>query len=233
MMLLALPALGQRAQPVDAVALGRYALDRGDGAGASRHFSAALQRQPDNEEALGLRCKARYQLKDYAGTLADAERVLAINPEQFTQRDYEALRNLGVIQNSRRDFEAARRYLQQAKAKHGADTQDYEDIGYSYLQQQNGAAALAEFQAMVKLDPQSKKARYGVGKSLYLLQRFPESVAAFDEAIKLDPGYALAYQNRGAAKMSAGDQAGGCRDWQKASELGVGELRPLLKQYCP
>ena len=40
-------------------------------------------------------------------------------------------------------------------------------------------------------------------------------------AIKIDPNYPNAYNNRATAKFALGDCAGACLDWNKAASLGI------------
>ena len=53
-----------------------------------------------------------------------------------------------------------------------------------------------------------------------------------NKAIELNPDYALAYLNRGAAKYNLGDKNGGCLDFSKAGELGYEDAYDLIKKYC-
>jgi tetratricopeptide (TPR) repeat protein len=219
--------------PTAALQQGQAALQQGDAAAAIKHLDEAIRQQPDLEQAWLLRSDAHYRRQEYAAALTDARRVLALHPQQFTAADYTALYNLGIIHNSRREFEPARRYLQQAKAKRPDDIRLYENLGYGYLEEGNPTSALAEFEVMARVDSLAKKAYYGLGKCHLLLKQFPAAIAAYDRAIRLDPTYAMAYQNRGAAKFELQDQAGGCQDWRKAIELGAKELEPYRQQFCP
>jgi tetratricopeptide (TPR) repeat protein len=224
---------GQNQNPEKELLLGQQALTQNDTDAAIRHLTAVIQQQPQQETAWLLRSEAHYRRKEYAAALTDARQVLDIDPQHFTAADYTALYNLGVIHNSRREFAEARTFLLRARAKDSTDVRLYENLGYGYLEQNNPAAALREFQAMARQDAQAKKAFYGIGKSQLLLKQYQAAVTAFDRAIQLDPAYGMAYQNRGAARFSLGDQASGCEDWQRAIELGLKELEPYRRQFCP
>jgi len=49
--------------------------------------------------------------------------------------------------------------------------------------------------------------------------RFPQAIADYNQAIALDPGLALAYNNRGLAKYKSRDEQGALSDFDKAIEL--------------
>jgi tetratricopeptide (TPR) repeat protein len=46
-----------------------------------------------------------------------------------------------------------------------------------------------------------------------------EAIADYDKAIEIDPGYAMAYSNRGTARESKGDRHGAFADYNKAIEV--------------
>ena len=64
------------------------------------------------------------------------------------------------------------------------------------------------------------------GRKLSRAGDLPAAIAAFDEAIKLDPGLASAYSERGYARLRAGDHAAARTDCEKA--LGL-ETKPSFK----
>jgi tetratricopeptide (TPR) repeat protein len=143
---------------VDEFALGEQALNAGNNATAVRHFTVLLEQQPRHERALVLRSKAKYQQRDYEGARKDSQFVLDINPAKFTSDDYNALWNLGVINNSIGQFTQARVYFDNMKKADSTDVRSYENIAYSYLQENNYAAALNELKAGIKVDSSSKQA---------------------------------------------------------------------------
>jgi tetratricopeptide (TPR) repeat protein len=54
------------------------------------------------------------------------------------------------------------------------------------------------------------------------LKHLAEAIADFDSAIRLDPNYVNAYQNRAAARRGLDDTAGSDADLEKARELSKG-----------
>ena len=51
------------------------------------------------------------------------------------------------------------------------------------------------------------------------LKHFAGAIADFDNAIRLDPNYVNAYQNRAAARSGLGDKAGSDADLEKSREF--------------
>jgi tetratricopeptide (TPR) repeat protein len=109
----------------------------------------------------------------------------------------------------------------------------YQNVGYSYLEEQNYPAALVEYTTAVRLDPTANTSSYGLGKTFYLLKQYPEVIRAFDQAIKLDPTYPIVYENRAAAKYQMQVLAGFCADLQRCQELELTQVAAFQQQVCP
>lgn len=214
------------------LALGEQALNAGNTAVAIQHFDALLIQQPRQERALVLRSKAKYQQQDYEGARHDSQEVLAINQAQFTPDDYNALWNLGVIHNNLRQFGTARLYLNRMKKSDSTDVRAYESIAYGYLQEQNYPAVITELEQAVQVAPSAKTSFYGIGKARLMLGQYKQAIQAYDQAIKLDPEYATAYENRAAAKYQLQDLAGCCADLQRCLDLGMTHVADFQKQVC-
>jgi tetratricopeptide (TPR) repeat protein len=72
------------------------------------------------------------------------------------------------------------------------------------------------------LDPSLSLAFNARGFAHYKLKQYPEALADFDQAIRLNQSYVNAYINRSAARRAAGDHAGADADQAKARELTQG-----------
>jgi tetratricopeptide (TPR) repeat protein len=71
-----------------------------------------------------------------------------------------------------------------------------------------------------------------MGRVFLALKQYEKAIEAYDQAIKLDPNYATAYENRAAAKYLLQDLNGCCADLQRCLELGVNQVAEFQKQVC-
>ena len=202
-------------------ALAEQALNSGNSQEAVRRFDEILKTSPEYERALVLRCKAKYKLQDYQGAVKDAQQILAIKPNAFSEQDYQAILNLGICYNNLRQFKQARQYLYQAQKVDSTDVRIPESLAYGYLEEHDFAKSIKYYSHAVELNPASKTIFYGLGKSYLQANQYPEAVKAYNQAIKLDPAYAVAYQNRASAKYLMQDLNGCCADLKRCEDRGV------------
>jgi len=86
-------------------------------------------------------------------------------------------------------------------------------------------AGLADARRAVALDPLGPQSRYRLGMALHFARRDKEAVAAFGEAISLDPDYTRAYHFRGLAYYVLGD-------FQSARSSCEAEPLAHARQWC-
>ena len=172
-----------------------------------------------------LRCKAKYKLQDYRGAIKDAQQILAIKSNAFSEQDYQAVLNLGICYSNLRQFEQARQYFYQAQKVDSTDVRIPESLGYGFLEEHDFTKAIKNYSHAVELNPGSKTIFYGLGKSYLQANQYPEAIKAYDQAIKLDPTYAVAYQNRASAKYLMQELNGCCADLKRCEELGVNNVQ--------
>jgi tetratricopeptide (TPR) repeat protein len=85
---------------------------------------------------------------------------------------------------------------------------------------------------VISLNPENAYSYYFKAVSEDLLHHYTEAVLDFNEAIKLNPRYADAYNSRGETKYHLNDVANACSDWIKANELGYISALDNIKKYC-
>ena len=94
--------------------------------------------------------------------------------------------------------------------------------------------ATADLDEAIRLDPDYPLAYFTRG-TLYAahLGDPARGVQDFDKCIELEPEFPLAYQSRGVALRAMGRPEEGCRDWQRACQLGYRQGCASVSQLCP
>ena len=70
------------------------------------------------------------------------------------------------------------------------------------------------------------------GFSKYNLKDYSGAIVDYNNAIRLKPDYADAYNNRGVAMYFLKDMNAACSDWSKAGELGSAIALTSMQNYC-
>jgi tetratricopeptide (TPR) repeat protein len=91
--------------------------------------------------------------------------------------------------------------------------------GRDLIQQGKVREAVDELTAALNARPEFTLALNARGFAYVLLREWPRATTDLDAAIRLDPRYANAYQNRAFARKGAGDSAGATADQAKFQEL--------------
>ncbi len=92
----------------------------------------------------------------------------------------------------------------------------------------------ADLEHVSRMAPDFPYARYNAGLILALMGKEKEAIAAYGEAIRLDPSLAEAYFNRGLLYMEGGleaDRSQAFSDLSRAGELGIPQAYSLIKFY--
>ena len=79
--------------------------------------------------------------------------------------------------------------------------------------------AIAELDETLRLDPTLSLAMNARGYAYYLMKDYARALVDFDAAIRLNPNYANAYQNRAAARKRSGNIQGSTEDLALAQTL--------------
>ena len=86
----------------------------------------------------------------------------------------------------------------------------------------------------LRLNPKFADAYQNRGVVKNVLKLFPEALADFNQALKLNPGKnnGAIYVGRGVSKLFLGDKAGACEDWHTVSDLAAVNAAKLIAEYC-
>jgi lipoprotein NlpI len=183
------------------------------------YLERAIQLAPDLADAYlkkGLiekikgRCEAAIQ---------EFNRALGLNP-----RLAEAYSNRGNCYWNLKDINQANinQAIQDYTASIALDSTKPEVFatrGMAYSRLGNWAQAEPDLREAIRLGTQNPSAYHNLGFTLVGEQRYLESIQYFDQALALQPDFALALHYRGLAKLAIGRVAEGLADQQRAHAL--------------
>lgn len=115
---------------------------------------------------------------------------------------------------------ACERALEYPRLTRTAQMQVRVTLGVLRLRRQEADAALAQFDAVIALEPRNAEAHLNRGAALVQLRQYGPAVTAITEAMGLgvrEPH--KAYFNRGAAREALGDLRGAYEDYNTALEI--------------
>jgi serine/threonine protein kinase/Tfp pilus assembly protein PilF len=177
---------------------------------ARRHFEEALQSDPNYAPALaGL---AFVEGQTYRNS--DANPVHLQRAEQFAQRAVaidphlaQTHLALGTVDADKYDYAAAAREFRTATELDPNDSYAWDLLSWVLAYEQPPEAVAAEKAARESLRMESTypKTYYHLGRALFLQQRYPEAIAAFNHARELDPTSFWADLGLGQVYLAQGD----------------------------
>ncbi len=223
----------QNPQAYDAYLRGEALVQYGDRAEkletARRHFEEALKFDPDYPRALaGLSWVEGQIYRNIDANPSHLERA-----EQFAQRALatgpqlsETHTALGMVSADKYDYAAATREFHTATELDPENAYAWDLLSWSLAYEQPPQAAAAEKAAResLRLRPLRYQACYHLGRALLLQQRYPEAIAAFEQAQELDLGNAMAQMGLGQTYLAQGQ-------YDKALAALVKGLRPAGINY--
>ncbi len=106
-----------------------------------------------------------------------------------------------------------------ASTVQAAAVQRHLDAGTAFLSQGNYDQAIAEFDAMSKIDPTLPSSYIGRGLVYMYKSEFDQSLASFNEAIQLDATIAVAYRDRGLVYYFEGVYDNALADMEKSIQI--------------
>jgi tetratricopeptide (TPR) repeat protein len=105
----------------------------------------------------------------------------------------------------------------------------YNGQGMAYGELHQYERAFEDFNQSIRLKPDYAYPYYNRGNIYSMRGQYQQAIDDYNRAIRLRLDYAYVYNNRGIAYLKQGNKELGCRDVQKACELGDCGLLKLLK----
>src|SRR6185437_301538 len=164
---------------------------------AARSVALALYVQEGGTGSAG-------RAEGYQKAEADARRALALAPD--LAQAHMALAH--VLAFGKFDLAQATDEYERAVALAPGNAQVLRDSGDFTAYMGHFAASIAALRRAVVLDPLDLSDHTSLGNSLYLARRYGQAVAAYTEAISVDPGFKPIYGGRGFALLALGNLDG-------------------------
>lgn len=102
---------------------------------------------------------------------------------------------------------------------------DYADAyysrGFAYYDLGQYKTAINDYDKAISLHPDDAIAYNNRGKAYAKLRQYNQAIEDFNKSIQLQPDDVNAYNNRAFAYLLRGNQKSGCRDAQKACDMGL------------
>ena len=196
---------------------------------AIEDFDQAIRLNPDNAMAYSNRGVAYKDLGQYQRAIKDLDEAIRLdpdNPKPYTNRGV-AYKNLGQYPQAVKDYD-------QAVRLDPNDAKTHSNLGLAYYASGKYQKAIENFNQAVRLDPNDPGTYNNRGTALYKSGQRQKAVQDYNHALSLDPNYSPAYNNRGYAYIMEGEFELGCKNLERACELGnCGTLEWARKKgYC-
>lgn len=166
---------------------------------AAHHFQSATKIQPDSING--------YVNLGYA-YLASGEQEQAIEPfEEAIDRgatDAELFTFLGQLYRRQDNGQKAVEILEKAREVHPENGDIMNQLLNAYVATGQIAKARRSFKEAVQQDPENKVYRYNYGSLLLQAQEYDAAIEQLEKAVEIDPNYASALYNLGAAYQNKG-----------------------------
>jgi hypothetical protein len=109
------------------------------------------------------------------------------------------------------------------------DAHIYNRRGSLYVRLGQYQLAIKDYNEAIRLKPDYASAYNNKGSAYDRLGKYQLAIKDYNEAIRIKPDYTLAYKNRGLSYFRQANKEPGCRDAQKACELGDCKLLELAR----
>jgi Tfp pilus assembly protein PilF len=187
-------------------------------------FSHALKVTDYNWLAYNNRGVAYNDLGNYRQAIEDYDRAIEINPG-FAMAYYNrgiAFKRLGDFKQAIKDYDRA------IEIRPGYATA-YNNRGSAYNGLGNYRQAIEDLNRAIEIKPGYAEAYNNRAKAYNGVGNYRQAIKDLYRAIEIKQGYADAYYNRAIVYLKQGDNILGCRDAQKACELGDCKVLEMAK----
>ncbi|WP_453898135.1 tetratricopeptide repeat protein [Xanthocytophaga flava] len=206
---------------------GRQMMQQGDFKGALDFLNKAIEKDPENVDALNARGVANLELKQYAAAQLDFDQAIKLN-----SNTYKPYYNRGRNQAAQQKWQPALEDFSKA-VQMAPDTADiYFNRGVIYFQLNQFPEALQDFSKAILLNPQNHDYYYNRGTTKLRIQDVQGALDDFQHSIQVNPRFAKGYYTLGLEELLSKNKEDGCEHLHRSDELGYPEAKQAIEMYC-
>lgn len=196
---------------------------------AIEYLNNAIKLEPGYARAYVLRGTAYDDLGQHLRAIEDYSAAIRLNPDNKVSASCYMARGLAYddldqYQRAIEDYSEAIRLKLDFPLIY-----TFRGVAYNKLNQHQ--EAIKDFNEYIRMEQGNYNGYYNRGATYSKLGQHQRAIEDYNEAIRLKPDYAKAYHNRGVAYLAQSNKALGCRDAQKACDLGDCRLSALTEKY--
>jgi tetratricopeptide (TPR) repeat protein len=196
---------------------------------AIEYLNNAIKLQPDYADAYLSRGIAYDNLRQHQRAVEDFNEAIRLKPDlayAYNNRG-NVYRQIGQHQRAIEDFNEAIRLKPD-------NSSAYNNRGLIYANLGQYQRAIEDYNKAISLKPDYTGVYSNRGNVYRQIGQYQRAIEDFNEAIRLEPDEPGTYNNRAIAYLSQGKNNLGCRDAQKACELGLCKVLEHAKRkgYC-
>lgn len=197
---------------------------------------SGTQPKPEDEQEGNDRGKA-YQLFQQGTKEMKEQRYQDATQTFLTAAEYDPTNpliyyNLGSCYYSLKEYSLALSYFGDAIKFNPSDTSALIYSGMIHYLENRIQESIKFYTQALEINDKLYMAWYNRGTSFGRIEDYEKAIADFSQAIVINPSHGNSYMNRGLAYYYSGKTDLACKDWKKASGLGIAMADEALRQYC-
>ena len=204
--------------------LGIVLFDEGKMQEAMDHYNEAIRLKPDNTDAYFNKGNVYAKRGDYQRAFENYNEAIRLKPDNAA-----AYNNRGKVFENLSEYESAIGDYNEAIRLKPDNVLAYYNRGNLYDKLGRYQLAIENYDEAIRLKPDNAAAYCNKGMTYARIGQYQHAIEDFNDAIRLQQDYADAYNGRGIVYLSQGNSELGCRDAQKACELGNCKALELAK----
>jgi tetratricopeptide (TPR) repeat protein len=185
-------------------------------------LTAALERNPEDVNVLGLRANAHFRQGEFALAVADYSRAIELRPQDAALLRRRALAHVRV-----RDLEEAVEDYTRSLTLEPRDVEALANRGLAYAQLERWEEAIADYTEAIHHNPRDEALLYNRGNAYYWNADLSRAIVDFTDVIRLDPRHVWALGNRGRCHLRRGEFARAVADFNRVLQLEPINVRAL------